>query len=242
MDLLDPRFQMSYPALDRCSDETIRFSILPMAFTKSIYASGRVFWRLWEPQLRDRGYLVGTLLRDPFHEMAERLLILKLASSPQGASIINATGPGIEAAAGHLRDIDLKEFSQLEALLGAAPHDLRTILYNPLTYQLTAKNAFDPPPKAAIAVALESLADMDAVGLRHDPAPFFEVVSAILDLPERPAPIALPTSNTVIQWADFLRECPAARNLIEMDLEVYQTAANIIERQNQKPANHVHDL
>jgi hypothetical protein len=232
-DLLLARFHMGYPALDLHPEETIR-SILALPFTQSIYASGRVFWRVWESLLRDRGYMVGTLLRDPFHEMAERLLILKLASSPQGGSIVDAVGPVVEAAAGHLRNIDLKDFAELEALLVAAPIELKAILYNPLAYQLTAQNAFDPPPKPTAAVALESLADMDAVGLRDDPAPFFEIVSAMLDLPEGLAQVSLPTSNTVIQWADFLRERPAVRKLIEMDLEVYQTAAGIIER-SQKP-------
>ena len=154
-DLLLTRFHMSYPALDLHPEETIR-SILALPFTQSIYASGRVFWRVWEPLLRDRGYLVGALLRDPFHEMAERLLILKLASSSQGAGIIDAVGPVVEAAAGHLRNIDLKDFAALEALLAAAPIELKAILYNPLTYQLTAQNAFDPPPMPATAVALES--------------------------------------------------------------------------------------
>jgi hypothetical protein len=231
-DLLLTRFHMGYPALDLHPEETIR-SILALPFTQSIYASGRVFWRVWERLLRDRGYQVGTLLRDPFHEMAERLLILKLASSPQGGSIIDAVGPVVEAAAGHLRNIDLKDFATLEALLAAAPIELKAILYNPLTYQLTAQNAFDPPPMPATAVALESLADMDAVGLRQDPAPFFEIVSAMLDLPEGLAEVPLPTSNTVIQWADFLRERPAVRKLIEMDIEVYRTAAGIIERSHQ---------
>jgi hypothetical protein len=234
-DLLLTRFHMGYSALDLHPEETIR-SILVLPFAQSIYASGRIFWRVWEPLLRDRGYLVGALLRDPFHEMAERLLILKLASSSQGASIIDAVGPVVEAAAGHLRNIDLKDYATLEALLAAAPIELKAILYNPLTYQLTARNAFDPPPMPAAAVALESLADMDAVGLRSDPAPFFEIVSAMLDLPEGLAEASLATSNTVIQWADFLRDRPAVRKLIEMDIEVYQTAAGIIERSHKAAA------
>jgi hypothetical protein len=229
-DALEPRFQMAYSALDLQSEETMR-AIMTIQFSSSIYISGRIFWRFWEPLLRDRGYTVGILVRDPFHEMAERLLILKLASSPQGGSIIDAIGPVVEAASGHLRNIDLKDFAELEALLAAAPIELRAILHNPLTHLLTARNAFDPPPMSAVASALESLADMDVVGLRGDPAPFFEIVSAMFDLPEILAEVPLPTSNTVIQWADFLRERPAVRDLVEMDIKVYQTAVDIIERQ-----------
>jgi hypothetical protein len=234
-ELLQPHFHMTYPALELLSEETIR-SILSLPFTTSIYASGRVFWRVWEPLLRDRGYMVGVLLRDPYHEIAERLLILKLAGSPQGGAITDSLGPVVEAAAAHLRGVDLQDLSSLDALLAAAPVELRAILYNPLTYLLSAQNAFDPPPLPATAVALESLADMDAIGLRQDTSPFFETVSTILDLPHSLKAISLPTNTTVLQWADLLRERPVVRSQIEMDLEVYQTVANIIERQSNKPA------
>src|SRR5262249_17791521 len=98
-----PRFHMTYPALELVAEETIR-SILSMPFTQSIYAAGRVFWRVWEPLLRDRGYSVGAVLRDPYEEIAERVLILKLAASPQAGTITDAFGPVVEAAAVHLRD------------------------------------------------------------------------------------------------------------------------------------------
>ena len=232
-ELFEPKFHMAYPALELLSEETIR-SILSMPFTTSIYASGRVFWRVWEPLLRDRGYMVGILLRDPYQELAERLLILKLAGSPQGEAIADSLGPVVEAAAAHLRGVDLQDLSSLDAMLTAAPIELRAILYNPLTYLLSAQNAFDPPPVPATAVALESLADMDAVGLRQDTASFFETISAVLDLPESLRAIALPTSTTVLQWAHLLRDRPAVRSQIEMDLEVYQTVASILERQSGK--------
>jgi hypothetical protein len=230
-ELFMPRFHMTYPALDLVSEETIR-SILSMPFTPSIYAAGRVFWRVWEPLLRDRGYMVGVLLRDPYHELAERLLILKLAASPQGGGITDSLGPIVEAAAVNLRDVDLRDLPSLEALLAAAPTELRAILYNPLTYLLSAQNAFDPPPVPATAVAMDSLADMDAVGLRQDTAPFFETISAILELPKSLTAIPLPTSISVVQWADLLRDRPVVRSLIGMDLEVYQTVANILEPQS----------
>jgi hypothetical protein len=38
-----------------------------------------------------------------------------------------------------------------------------------------------------------------------------------------------------VQWADFLRERPTVRKLIEMNIEVHETAADIIERSH-KPA------
>jgi hypothetical protein len=226
-ELLSPRFHMTYTALDSLPEETTR-SVLAIAFSPSIYAEGRVFWRVWEPLLRDRGFRVGMLLRDPYHELAERLLILKLANSPAGESIMDALGPMVEGAASRMRHVDLNDPSDIEAVLATPPHELRSVLYNPLTYLLTAQNVFDPPPTPATAVALDSLADMDAIGLRRDTRPFLETVSAILELPEYPQAIALPTSQTVLQLADVLRDKPTARGLIEMDLEVFETVAGTL--------------
>jgi hypothetical protein len=227
-ELLAPRFHMTYAALDSFSEETTR-SILAIPFTSSIYVEGRVFWRVWEPLLRDRGYRVGMVLRDPYDELAERLLILKLASSQRGGSVMDALGPLVEGAAACLRNVDLTNLSSLDTMLTHAPHELRSALYNPLTYLLTAQNAFDAPPMPAAAVALDSLADMDAIGLRDDMKPFLDTVSAILDLPGNLAALAIPTSQTVLQFADVLRGRPAAHSLIEMDLDVYKTVVSTFD-------------
>jgi hypothetical protein len=232
-DALGPHFQMAYSALELQSEETIR-AIIGIPFSSSVYTSGRIFWRFWEPMLRDRGYMVGILLRDPFYELAERLLILKLASSPEGDSIADAIGPEVQAAASHLRKVDLRDISAIEAALASPPPELRSIVYNPLTLLLTARNAFDPPDTPTTAIALESLADMDAVGLRQDTESFFEQISAVLEVSESLSAETVPTNATVVQWADLLRERPAMRQLIEMDLVVYQTAVDIIERQRAK--------
>ena len=233
-ELLLPRFHMTYVALDLLSEETTR-SILALPFTSSIYAEGRVFWRVWEPLLRDRGYRVGILLRDPYHELAERLLILKLATSAEKGSILDILGPTVEAAAVRLRDVDLTNQSSLDAALGTPTHELRSALYNPLTSLLSAQNAFDALPIPATAVALDSLADMDAIGLRDDTMPFLETISAVLTFPDNLPTIALPTSQTVLHLADLLRARSVARSLIEMDLEIYDTVAATLANHRSNP-------
>jgi hypothetical protein len=74
---------------------------------------------------------------------------------------------------------------------------------------------------------------MDVVGLRQDTASFFEQLSGILEASQSFSVEVVPTSSTVVQWAEVLRERPAMRRLIEMDLVVYQTAFDIIERQRE---------
>jgi hypothetical protein len=225
--LFIPRFHMAYAALELLAEETVR-SILSISFTPSIYAAGRVLWREWEPLLRDRGYRTGILLRDPYHELAERLLILRLASSQGGQLVKDALGEAIEPAAASIRDVNLADRSALEALLADPPAEVKSVLYNPLTYLLSAQNAFDPPPTPATAVALDSLADMDVIGLREETGFFFETILAVLELATRLEEVRLPTGPNVLELADSLRDLPASRTLIEMDLEVYGIAAKAL--------------
>jgi hypothetical protein len=224
-----PRFQMAYSSLDLLAEETIR-SILSIPFTESIYATGRIFWRVWEPLLRDRGYRVAVVLRDPYDELAERLLILKFMTAAGTEWVADSLGPVVEAAAAPLRGVDVENWDVLSDLLAAPPDELKGVIYNPLTRLLSAQNAFDPPPSPATAVALDSLADMDAIGLRDDMDPFLNTVSAVLNLTEKSPSIRLPTNQKVRNLATLLRERGAAKGLMEMDLEVYEAAAATLTR------------
>ena len=221
------RFQMPYRALELLPEETTR-SIFAIPFTNSIFASGRIFWRVWEPLLRDRGFKVGILLRDPFEELSERLLILKWASTPEAASSANALMPILQTCAGDIRDVDLGDGAALEALLSDPSDELRALVYNPLVYQLAAPNAFDPPPTPAAAAALDSLAELDAVGLREDVGSFLTLVGAVLDLPDALRMVSLAPSRAVTGFAAVLREMRVARALIEQDLEVYAEARRVL--------------
>jgi hypothetical protein len=208
-------------------DETTR-SIFAIAFTKSIFASGRIFFRAWEPLLRDRGFKIGILLREPFEEMAERLLILKWASSLDATSAVIDLMPALQTCAGALRGLSLADAGALDAILSRPSDELRALLYNPLVYQLAAPNAFDAPPLPETAAALDALAELDAVGLRADLRSFFDLLAAVLDLPDPLADVPLAASKTVIGFADILRKMRSARALIEKDLEVYSEAARVL--------------
>ncbi len=221
------RFQMRYRALELLPEETTR-SIFAIPFTNSIFASGRIFWRAWEPLLRDRGFKVAMLLRDPFEELSERLLILKWASTPDAAGSANALMPILQTCAGDVRNVELADGAALTALLSSPSDELRALLYNPLVYQLAAPNAFDPPPSPAVAAALDSLAELDAVGLREGVDSFLALAGAVLDLPRPLPPVSLASSKTVVSFADVLREMPPARALIEQDLEVYAEAKRVL--------------
>ena len=138
-------------------------------------------------------------------------------------------GQTVQLCAKTLCNVDLSDVTALQDLLSRPSDELRAVLYNPFVYQLAAPNAFDPPrtPETA-AAALDSLAEMDAVGLRDDAGAFLRLVGAVLDLPDQLQGISPRTSQTVIGLAERLREMGPARALIEKDLEVYAEVARVL--------------
>jgi hypothetical protein len=136
--------------------------------------------------------------------------------------------PILQTCAGAIRHVDLSDGAALDALLSSPSDELRGLLYNPLTYQLAAPNAFDPPQTPAAAAALDSLAEMDAVGLRDDVESFLALVGAVLDLPETLSCAPLTSSKTVVGFAGILRQMSSARALIDQDLEVYAEAKRVL--------------
>ena len=226
-DALTARFHMSYKSLELLPEETTR-SIFAIPFTNSVFASGRIFWRMWEPMVRDRNFKAGIVLREPFEELSERLLILKWASLSGANSAAAVLGQAVQLCAKTFCNVNLGDLTALQDLLSRPSDELRAVLYNPIVHQMAAPNAFDPPPTPETAAALDSLAEMDAVGLRDDAGAFLRLVAAVLDLPDQLPGVSPRTSQTVIGLAEILREMGPARALIEKDLEVYAEVARVL--------------
>ncbi|WP_395666457.1 hypothetical protein [Methylocella sp.] len=221
------RFQMAYRSLELLSEETIR-AVCSISFSESVFGSGRLHWRAFEPVLRDRGFKVGALLRDPFEELSERILILKWASGVDAAATANVLMPDLQTCVGHFRAIDIADVDSLDALLAEPPDELRQLLANPLVAQLAAPNAFDPPPQPCVAAALDALATLDVVALHEDVDAFLTLAGAVLDL-DRPLPsVSLDVSPTVQRLATLLRDMASANELIRHDAALYAEARRVL--------------
>ena len=178
--------------------------------------------------VRDRNFKAGILLREPFEELSERLLILKWASLSGANSAAAVLGQAVQLCAKTFCNVNLSDLTTLQDLLSRPSDELRAVLYNPIVYQLAAPNAFDRPRTPETAAALDSLAEMDAVGLCDDAGAFLRLVGAVLDLPDQLQGISPHTSQTVVGLAEILREMRPARALIEKDLEVYAEVARVL--------------
>ena len=218
--ILESRFQMNYSGLELLPEETV-ISILAIPFTNSIYATGRVFVRAFEHQSRDRGFISAILIRDPFYELAERLLALKWVGGTQGAHVMPYIGKPGQAAARALRHVDLASVKSIEDCLIDLDREPAVVLINTLTRQLATKGSIDTLDKFSVSAALDTLSEIDVVGLSSDIENFTRLLDTVLKADEPIGPISLPVSPRVEDISVLLRNAARIGQLIGADIELY---------------------
>jgi hypothetical protein len=217
---LAPRFQMSYENAERHNEETIR-AILGIPFSNSVYVSGRIYVREFDYLYRDRGFKSAILLRDPFEELAERLLVLKWTKKQNDPSLSERIGRDVVAAAEKFTPFESHSVESLSTALSKLHDDVRNILFNPLTRQLSTRYPDDRLDLAAVALSLSTLSFFDVVGTRADVPYFVEAIYAALEYEGSVDTVTQPASNTVLAFAERLKTVPAAVELARLDYQVY---------------------
>lgn len=220
-------FHMAFTRLDRMPEEAVR-SILGIPFSPSIFCAGRLYFRTYEPLLRDRGFKCSVLVRDPFEELAEQLLALRWAvKTPNLAySVLSETyRPLVES----LGKADLTEMADLQAWLGALTPFERTLIASPLARLLTCRSSDENLEAGAVEQALQTLADMDVVGHFNGVETYWDTLRAVLEIDLPPLP-ALTFSKQVGELEAQVRQWPAAQDLLAADVQIFADLGEAIRR------------
>lgn len=235
-DVLTPSFQMSYAGVELLGQETI-FNIIGIGFTTSILAVGGIFFRAYEHSLRDRGFKTAIVLRDPFEELAERLLILKWSATPQGMSASAYLGRTVADAVHALRDVDLESPESIAAAFNKMDETAQGVVFNTATRQLACGAADEPLGDYPVSRALDSLSEFDVVGVRSNVRGFLDMCAAVLGLEQRIPDATLRLYPSVRGLAEQLRQMPAAAERIAMDLELYDAITKAMNAVTDSPAS-----
>lgn len=218
-DRIERHFQYFHKGVERHGRETAT-QVFLLSNATSLYVSGRLVFKSYENYIDDTFSSI-VLLRDPYMELAERLLALKLVRKmAKGTQLLGARdlvtyGPAIEFAQTVEQDEKL-----LRRSFATMPKGAIANLANPLTRLLAARNADEVPTKGAIATALGTLSKFAIVGLRERQDLFLAQLADLLGTD----PETLPTTTNFSRTAELseqLRRVPEVAVLIEQDLEVY---------------------
>ena len=215
-DAFQDRLQFWYKGVERHGLET-SMQLFYLHRCTSLYLSGRMQFQNIEVYLADFKSIV--LLRDPYYELAERLLVLK--NLPQdkhdllGPRDILTFRPVVD----YLKESETFDAKFCKNFIKWAPDDVLKILSNPVSRQLSSPNADEAPTKNALASALQALSSFDVVGVRDDSDFFSKSVGEILDV-GRPLPV-LKEYKKVVELGEHLRELGRADMILEHDLEIF---------------------
>jgi hypothetical protein len=227
---LIPFFHMAYTSLELQNEETLT-SIFSIPFTDSLYLTGRIFFRAFEHQIKDRGFKSAILIRDPFHELAERMLVLRLLGNDSSGKV--ALFPSdVRKASRQFRDLDLSNADPMRKLLRSLDENSHKILSNPLTQVLANKSITETVNRTSLGAALDSLSEIDIVVPSDEVLRFFDLVGAMLETEDVFAvdTTAPKSYENIVAVSDILKTLPEAHAILEYDIELHSLVSEANRR------------
>lgn len=223
------QFRFWYPAIDIFSAETVR-QILSFNVFDSMYSSGRIPYRIFEPYL-DPTHKRIALLHDPYDELAERLIIIKRLGTDVSAivgerdALILAPVIDMIGQCGNLDETDLRR------AFGDADPGTLSILSDPLTRQLTSAAPDEPAGRNSVPQSLGILSEFDVVGIRAESTRFIEDAAQLIGI-DASSIASMGESPRVTEVAKTLRSIRWLEVIIENDLELYHHVKTAIRSSN----------
>lgn len=222
-------FQFWYKGIDRFGRETAN-QVFNINNGKSRYISGRLQYKTYEIYLAQGVKTIG-ILRDPYCELAERLILLKNIGSRAeeilGERDAMIFAPVIEA----LGEWEAFDDTFCKRFFRRAPAEVSVILSNPLVRQLTGATPDDMPNQSAVASSLDSLASFELLGLRSEGRSFADGLADMLGVETARIP-SINEYPRIVELGARLRQNHDIESILEKDLEVFHSLTNAFEAAN----------
>jgi hypothetical protein len=224
-DRLERHFQYFYKGIERSGRETAT-QVFLLNNSSSLYLSGRLVFKSYENYINETFNCVA-LIRNPYMELAERLLTLKHISGV-GREILGERDVMAFASAIAFAETIENDEKVLHRAFSTMPRAAIVNLSNPLTRALAARTADEVPTKGAIATALGTLSSFAILGLRERQDVFLSQLADLIGTPPQTLP-PIPDFVKTAELAQSLQEVPEAGLLIEQDREIYRQVEAAIE-------------
>jgi len=227
-DALDTCFRFFYRGMEQFGRETTS-QIFMLDYSDSIYTSGRLLYKQYEYFVEDRGFRTICLMRNPYDELAERLLILSRAADGNMGMLDARDSMSLEPAIEFAASLDLSDEKQLRRAFRNISEEDAFIFADPLVRTLGARTPNETPQDSTMAAALEVLANCAVLGLREYPDLFLEGLGEQLGIRAESLP-PICEAPEVVQLGQVLRRIKSVKSLIERDLELYDHVKIAMEK------------
>lgn len=213
---LSSHFALCHTNCERYALETM-IVLIKDHVARSILFAGRSQFSRYASFLDGSPFVRAALLRDPLHELAERLLFLKLVAKTGKAldRYITGLAPLVDFAAA----LDFHDRKALLAAFRLIDLTQRLSLSSPMVRMLGC-NLDEPPTHHSVSLALDRLATLDVVGTRAMFPLFRAQLNQYIDanVVVESDPINYPS---VSELAHILSTIGTVIDLLEHDISLY---------------------
>jgi hypothetical protein len=168
----------------------------------------------------DYGFKYITMVRDPYEELAERLLVMnrieKGGLNPLGEREVMNLREAIEFAG----SLPLDSEKAFRRALRRMPMDVAMSLANPVVRQFSTSTLDEQPTQGGVAAALDVLAQSTLVGLRAESEQFARALGELINQDLTDGAL-FPAFPKAIELADVIRRSGSCEGILEKDLELY---------------------
>lgn len=219
------RFAQAYPNFEQYGLETA-IALVTAPLPVSIFVWGRTSFNRFSFWLSEKGFVRAALLRDPYEELAERLLFLKLVAQSGSQTLHPTLLSGVTPLLDFAASLPLDDLKMMKKAFRSVVAEQREALVSPMTRWLGCEIG-ELPRDVHVSRALDNLASMEAVGTRAR----FDLFKALLasaletDIIGSDAPATFPS---VVALASTLRDVRPVEDLIAEDIRLYHLVSEAI--------------
>jgi hypothetical protein len=226
MQRLSSRFALAYNYAQRYPLETTMM-LVNNPNSKSVLISGRPPYTRQYGLLRNAGYIIAALLREPYEELAERLVFINLLANSKASHLLPQFVSDIHPLVDFARELQLSDEKGMVAKFRAMPREQRLAISNPMT-RVFACGIDEHPEHRHVSTALDNLGGMDAVGTRSRFADFRVVLADLLGA-DILGQDDLEVFEKVSETREILARIGIVSDLLEHDLNLYAYASQAIQ-------------
>lgn len=225
------QFALSYPLIERLPIETIGM-VLNNKEASSIFVTGALNWMRHGAIVNEREYVSAALLRDPFEDLAERILFLRhLSNRGEGSesrnTFLGATSGLYREVIQIIRQVDLSSPKSVLGGFRRMPTECRKLFRSPATAALGGTPDAELQ-RRNVSIALDNLAQFNVVGVRPLFSEFTSMVDECLMAPVL-AQEQLEILPGTLELAEILSKVGLVADLLDEDIALYSFATEAVE-------------
>ena len=212
---LKDHFQFHAGSAELYGGETVR-QMLEIVNQPSTYVSGRVLLRTVHRYFTDETLRI-TSLRDPFYELAIRLLTVASHKKRPLKFMSERDMILFEPAMQHFSDTNFSDPQAIKAKILGAHKDVLSLFESPFTHQLVATNPTEKISRDGVSSALDALSQFTIFDPHETDGDIADAISESTGIARDDIAFS-PVRSPFLEIADILREIKILEHVLENDL------------------------